>query len=78
MAEGLGLHALSSEASSLQIKPSLLFSFTKCPSMKVSIVTNSLPIDEKKTLLYVKVLPNSSTGASASIDCAKFRARAFS
>ena len=69
---------LSSEASSLQIEPSLFISFTKGPSMKVSIVTNSLPIDEKTILFHVKVLSKSRTCASASTNYAKFRPRVFS
>ncbi|PFX12836.1 hypothetical protein AWC38_SpisGene23140 [Stylophora pistillata] len=54
----------SSDASPLQIRPSLFTSFTKGPSVKVSMVTNSLPIDEKKTLWYVKVLPPGSLGGN--------------
>lgn len=51
-----GYQWVSSNASSLQVRPSILIAFAKGPSMKVSIVRNSLPIDGKKTLWYVKAL----------------------
>lgn len=51
-----GYQWVSSNASSLQVRPSILIAFAKGPSMKVSIVRNSFPIDGKKTLWYVKAL----------------------